>query len=78
MGVIQPVTKAQFTDRVVRMGVVRPPASAAAAMEGLLREGICSDAARQWLHHKPEVAADRNQLLAAIYRTPGGMPLARH
>ena len=67
MGTIQAVTEAQFTDRVVRMGVVKPPASAAAAMEGLLRQGICSDAARQWLRQKPEAGADRHQLLAAIY-----------
>lgn len=67
MSAIQAVTEAQFTERVVRMGVVSPPATTAAAMEGLLRQGICSDAARQWLHQRPEAVADRNQLLAAIY-----------
>jgi len=61
------VTEAQFTDRVVRMGVVKPPATAATAMKGLLRQGICSDAARQWLHQRPRTLADRNQLLASIY-----------
>jgi hypothetical protein len=61
------VTEAQFTDRVVRMGVVKPPATAATAMKGLLRQGICIDAARQWLHHRPQAVADRNQLLASIY-----------
>jgi len=67
MTVIQAVTEAQFTERVVCMGVVKPPATAATAMKGLLRQGICSDAARQWLHQRPEAVADRNQLLAAIY-----------
>lgn len=61
------VSESQFTERVVRMGVVKPPATAAAAMEGLLRQGICRDAVRQWLHHRPEAVAERNQLLAAIY-----------
>ena len=67
MTVIQAVTEAQFTERVVCMGVVKPPATAATAMKGLLRQGICSDAARQWLHQRPQAVADRNQLLAAIY-----------
>ncbi|MFM9105004.1 MAG: hypothetical protein ACKOPS_28280 [Cyanobium sp.] len=67
MSPIQAVTESQFAERVVRMGVVSPPATAAAAMEGLLRQGICSDAARKWLHQRPEAVADRNQLLAAIY-----------
>jgi len=34
------VTEAQFTERVVRMGVVKPPATVATAMKWLLRQGI--------------------------------------
>jgi hypothetical protein len=37
MTVIQAVTEVQFTDLVVRMGVVKPTATAAGAMKGLLR-----------------------------------------
>lgn len=62
------VSEAQFTERVVRMGVVRSPATTAAAMKGLLRQGICRDAAREWLHQRPEAVGDRDQLLAAIYK----------
>ena len=40
MIVIQAVTEAQFTERVVCMGVVKPPATAATAMKGLMRQGI--------------------------------------
>jgi hypothetical protein len=47
----------------------KPPASASAPMEGLLRQGICSDAARQWLRQKPEAGAEwiRHQEMIARY-----------
>lgn len=64
---LAPVSETQFTDRVVRMGVVKHPATADAAMEGLLRQGICTQAARQWLSRKPAAEEDRDQLLAAVY-----------
>ncbi|MCP9941934.1 hypothetical protein KBY70_05975 [Cyanobium sp. ATX 6E8] len=59
------------------MGVVGQPATTAAAMEGLLRQGICTQAARQWLDQKPEASESRDQLLAQVYErleecpTPG-------
>ena len=62
-----PVSEAQFRDRVVRMGVVKPSATTAAAMEGLLRHGICTAAARQWLSHEPEPGDTHDQLLSHIY-----------
>lgn len=62
-----PVSEAEFTDRVVRMGVVKAPATTAAAMQALLREGICVNGARQWLARDPEPGEVRDQVLAAVY-----------
>ena len=61
------VSEARFRDRVVRMGVVKPPATTAAAMEALLRQGICTQAAQQWLDQKPEASDTGDQLLTQIY-----------
>ena len=63
-----PVSEARFLERVVRMGVVKQPTTTTAAMEGLLRHGICTKAARQWLDLKPEVGGPaRDELLAQVY-----------
>jgi hypothetical protein len=62
------VSETRFRDRVGRMGVVKQPATTIAAMEGLLRQGICTQAARQWLDQKPEVGDHvRDELLAKVY-----------
>jgi hypothetical protein len=62
-----PVSEARFRTRVVRMGVVAPSATTAAAMEGLLHRGICTKATQQWLSRNPAGGASRDQLLAEIY-----------
>ncbi|MCX5931796.1 MAG: hypothetical protein NTW83_08215 [Cyanobacteria bacterium] len=46
---------------------MKPSATTAAAMEDLLRQGICANAARQWLTHEPELGVARNQFLAQVY-----------
>jgi hypothetical protein len=62
------VSDAQFLDRVARMGVVEQPATTTAAMEGLLRQGICTRAARQWLDEQPETGGHvRDELLEQVY-----------
>jgi hypothetical protein len=62
------VSETRFRHRVARMGVVKQPATTIAAMEGLLRQGICTQAARQWLDQKPEVGDHvRDELLAQVY-----------
>lgn len=61
------VSEARFRDRVARMGVVKQPVSTTAAMEGLLRQGICTRAIRQWLNQKPEDGPLRDELLAQVY-----------
>ncbi len=62
------VSEARFRDRVARMGVMKQPATTAAAMEGLLHQGICTRAARQWLDQKQD-AGDQacDELLAQVY-----------
>jgi hypothetical protein len=62
------VSEARFRDRVARMGVMKQPATTAAAMEGLLHQGICTRAARQWLDQKPD-AGDQacDELLPQVY-----------
>lgn len=62
-----PVSEARFRTRVVRMGVVAPSATTTAAMEGLLRRGICTKAAQLWLARKPADGVSRDQLLAEVY-----------
>lgn len=61
------VSEARFLPRVVRMGVVKQPATTTAAMEGLLRQGICTRVTRQWLDQKLEVGPGRDELLAQVY-----------
>lgn len=62
------VSEARFRDRVARMGVMKQPATTAAAMEGLLHQGICSLTARQWLDQKPGAGDQaRDELLAQVY-----------
>jgi hypothetical protein len=61
------VSESRFLARVVRMGVVKQPTTPTAAMEGLLRHGICTQATRQWLDQKPEVGSARDELLAQVY-----------
>lgn len=62
------VSEARFLDRVVRMGVVKQPTTTTAAMEGLLHQGICTRAARQWLDQQPEAGDHvRDELLAQVY-----------
>jgi len=61
------ISETQFCDRVARMGVVKPPTTTTAAMEGLLRQGICTQAARQWLAQQPESSDARRRLLEQIY-----------
>ena len=62
-----PVSEAEFTDRVVRMGVVNHPATTAAAMQALLQQGICVNGVRQWLAQELEPGEARDQVLAAVY-----------
>ena len=62
-----PVSEAQFQYRVARMGVVKHPASTTMAMEGLLRQRICADVARQWLTQEPDAGDARDQLLSQVY-----------
>lgn len=61
------VSETRFLARVVRMGVVKQPTTPTAAMEGLLRHGICTQASRQWLDQKPKAGSARDELLAQIY-----------
>jgi len=61
------VSETRFLARVVRMGVVKQPTTPTAAMEALLRHGICTQATRQWLDLKPEVGPARDELLAQVY-----------
>lgn len=61
------VSETRFLARVVRMGVVKQPTTTIAAMEGLLRHGICTQATRQWLDQKPEVGPARDELLTQVY-----------
>jgi hypothetical protein len=61
------ISETRFRDRVVRMGVVKQPTTTAGAMEALLSQGICTQAARQWLDQKPEASESRDQLLAQVY-----------
>ena len=61
------VSEARFCDRVVQMGVVASPTTTAEAMQGLVSQGICTQAAKQWLNHEPASAAARDQLLAQVY-----------
>lgn len=61
-------SEAEFCARVVRMGLVKHPVSTEAAMKALLREGICSRAASQWLAHDPEDWEARGQLLSDTYQ----------
>jgi hypothetical protein len=61
------VSEARFRDRVASMGVVTLPTTTAVAMQGLVRQGICTQAAQQWLHQEPASAAARDQLLAQVY-----------
>ena len=49
------------------MGVVKRPTTTSAAMEGLLRQGICTQATRQWLDQKQEAGPVRDSLLAHVY-----------
>lgn len=62
-----PVSEARFRSRVARMGLVGPSATTMAAMEGLLRRGICAKAAQQWLSQASAGGASRDQLLAEVY-----------
>jgi transcriptional regulator with XRE-family HTH domain len=62
------VSEAVFRARVARMGVVEPPATTEAAMEALLREGICASAASRWLAHDPAATETRDQLLQEAYQ----------
>ncbi|MEB3352612.1 MAG: hypothetical protein VKM34_00010 [Cyanobacteriota bacterium] len=64
---LAPVSEAEFIDRVVRMGLLSPPATAADAMQALLREGICTNGARQWLGQDADSVGARAQVLAAVY-----------
>lgn len=66
-GACDSLDEARFRARVVRMGVVPPHASTAAAMEALRRQGICSNAAQQWLSQEPSDESTRQHLLAEIY-----------
>lgn len=61
------VSEARFRDRVARMGVVTLPTTTAAAMQGLVSQGICVQAAQQWLNQKPASAVARDRLLAQVY-----------
>ena len=61
------VSEARFRDRVARMGVVQQPATTTAAMEGLLYQGICTRAARQWLDQQQDPGPVRDSLLAQVY-----------
>lgn len=61
------MSEAEFRGRVARMGLVEPPATTEAAMEALLREGICVSAASRWLAHDPAAGEARDQLLVEAY-----------
>ena len=61
------VSEARFRARVEQMGVVSAPTTTAEAMQGLVGQGICTQAAQQWLNQEPEASAARAQLLAQVY-----------
>lgn len=63
----EPISETRFRDRVARMGVVKRPTTTSAAMEGLLRQGICTQATRQWLDQQQEPGPVRDSLLAQVY-----------
>jgi hypothetical protein len=63
----EPISETRFRDRVARMGVVERPTTTSAAMEGLLRQGICTQATRQWLDQQQEPGPVRDSLLAQVY-----------
>ena len=62
------VSEAQFRARLVRMGLMKHSATTTAAMQALVREGICTHAATQWLALDPGAADPRDQLLAEMYQ----------
>jgi hypothetical protein len=47
------ISEGRFLARLVLMGIVKQPATTEAAMEALLRQGICTQAAREWLEDCP-------------------------
>jgi hypothetical protein len=58
------------------MGVVNQPASTIASMQGLLHQGICTRASRQWLDQKPEAGDHvRDELLSQVYERLEECPL---
>ena len=61
------ISESRFRDRVMSMGVVKQPATTAAAMDALMRQGICTDAAQQWLNLGAETTEARDQLLSQVY-----------
>jgi hypothetical protein len=63
----EPISETRFRDRVARMGVVERPTTTSAAMEGLLRQGICTQATRQWLDQQQKPGPVRDSLLAQVY-----------
>ena len=63
----EPISETRFCDRVARMGVVKPPTTTSAAMEGLLSQGICTQATRQWLDQKQKAGPVPDSLLAQVY-----------
>lgn len=61
------ISEGRFLARLVLMGIVKQPATTEAAMEALLRQGICTQAAREWLNQGSESTESRGRLLAQIY-----------
>ena len=61
------ISESRFRDRVARMGVIKQPATTAAAMDALMRQGICTEAAQQWLNLGAETTEARDQLLSQVY-----------
>ena len=61
------ISESRFRDRVARMGVIKQPATTAAAMDALMRQGICTEAAQQWLNLAAETTEARDQLLSQVY-----------
>ncbi len=61
------ISESRFRDRVARMGVIKQPATTAAAMDALMRQGICTEAAHLWLNLGAETTEARDQLLSQVY-----------
>ena len=59
------ISEGRFLARLVRIGIVKQPAS--------------TEAAREWLNQGPEATESRDRLMAQVYvRVARGLPIAWH